>query len=353
MGAVDLLVPGDPDSLTGGYIYDRRIFEGLRALGWQARVHALSDRFPEPAPADLAAADAVLDTLPDGRRVLIDGLALAGLTPLLHQHGRRLRLVALIHHPLGLETGLDAARSRQLEALERAALAAVPRVIVTSPWTRRELGRLGVAAERIDIVEPGIDRPAAAAAYPAPAGEPLRLLTVGTVTPRKAHALLLEALAGIADRAWALRCAGSLRRDPATSAALGDQILRLGLRRRVSLLGELEPAAVAAEYAAAHLFVLPSYLEGYGMAIAEAVAHGLPVVSTAAGAIPDTLPAGTGVLVPPGDAAALGRALAGLMDEPERLRKLAAAAAAAGPRLPSWAEASARFAAVLDAMALG
>jgi glycosyltransferase involved in cell wall biosynthesis len=248
---------------------------------------------------------------------------------------------------LALETGLDAADAARLERLERAALACVPHVIVTSPWTRRELAKLGVSSDRVDVVEPGSDRPARPAGGRCDDGV-LRLLTVGTVTPRKGHALLVDALAGLADRPWQLRCAGSLERDPVTAAALTAQIARLALTGRISLLGELAPAAVDAEYAAADLFVLPSYLEGYGMAIAEAVAHGLPVVSTTVGAIPDTLPQAAGVLVPPGDSLALQRTLATLMDDGAKLRALAAAATAARDGLPTWADASARFAGALE-----
>lgn len=341
-------MPGSLDALTGGYIYDRKILAGLAELGWRTRAHALDASFPEPTADALRHAAALLESLPDGRCVVIDGLALAGLGAAIEQERERLAVVALIHHPLAHETGLDRAAARRLERAERSALELVRRVVVTSSWTRDALAGFGVPPDRIHVVEPGTD--------PAPLTarerrDSLRLLCVGTLTPRKGHAVLFEALAGLAERAWTLRCAGSLERDPATASALAAQIERLGLGDRIELLGELEPAEVEREYAGADLFVLPSYLEGYGMAFAEALAHGLPVVATDAGAIPQTVPPDACLLVPPGDPVALERALASLMDSPEQLDSLAAAAAEAGAGLPTWGDSSRRFARALETLA--
>src|SRR5690606_34035865 len=100
----------------------------------------------------------------------------------------------------------------------------------------------------------------------------------------------------------------------------------------------------------ADVFVLPSFFEGYGMALAEALAYGLPIVSTTGGAIPETVPAAEGVLVPPGDDRALARALARLIDDPRERARLAAGAAAARAALPTWQDACAKFAAALDGL---
>jgi glycosyltransferase involved in cell wall biosynthesis len=350
--SIDLVVPGDPNTATGGYIYDREILDGLAALGWRTAVHSLDDSFPRPTPAALRAARGVLAAIPDGSVVVIDGLALAGLERVLDTETKRLAVVGLVHHPLALETGVDEATARLLETAERAALALVKRVIVTSQWTARALGTYRVAVERIRVVEPGVDRrtPVKRRADRR-ADDSLNLLCVATLTPRKGHAVLFEALADLRDRRWHLTCAGSLARDAATAAALERQLDRLALRARVSLLGDLDAAALEREYARADLFVLASYLEGYGMALAEALARGVPVVSTTAGAIPETVPAAAGVLVPPGDSRALARARASLMDDRSALERLARAARAARATLPTWGGAAEKFAAALDGVA--
>jgi len=351
--SIDLVVPGDPNTATGGYIYDREILAGLADLGWRTAVHALDESFPRPTPAALRAARAVLAGIPSGRVVVIDGLALAGLERVLETEAKRLRVVGLVHHPLALETGVDEASARLLEGAERAALALVGRVIVTSQWTARALGAYRVPIESIRVVEPGVDRRRKAAK---PHGNRLEtdsfnLLCVATLTPRKGHAVLFEALAGLRDRHWHLTCAGSGSRDPVTAAALEHQLDRLALRNRVSLLGDLDASALEREYARADLFVLASYLEGYGMALAEAVARGVPVVSTTAGAIPETVPAAASVLVPPGDSRALARALATVMDDPAERERLVRGARAARATLPTWRGAAQKFAAALDGLA--
>lgn len=346
MPAVDLLVPGALDTLTGGYLYDRRIFRELSSLGWQTQAHALDPSFPEPQAPALDRARSTIAAIPDGRLLVIDGLALAGLTPLLEEIADRLRPVALIHHPLADETGIEPDRARRLEAAEKDALALMPQVIVTSAWTRQRLQRYAVDPHRIAVVEPGIDRDEVPARAPSAT---LRMLCVATLTPRKGHALLIEALARLEHHDWTLRCAGSLDLDKACAARIARQIDGAGLASRIELLGRLEPEQVRREYAGADLFVLPSYLEGYGMALAEAIAHGLPVISTTAGAIPDTVPPKAGRLVPPGDVAALSAALDELMRDRAALERLEGAARSVAGSWRSWTDAAARFAAVLAA----
>jgi glycosyltransferase involved in cell wall biosynthesis len=171
------------------------------------------------------------------------------------------------------------------------------------------------------------------------------------VTPRKGHLPLVEALAGIGDLAWRLRCIGSLERDPATADALRAAIARSGLAARVELCGEWRPERLTEAYEAADGFVLASAHEGYGMAFAEALAHGLPVVGVAAGAVTDTVPAGAGLLVPPGDAPALGAALRRVMSDAALYGELARGARRAGEALPDWPHTIAAWEAACDRLA--
>lgn len=344
MKSVHFLIPGDPDTRTGGYLYDRRIMAGLVALGWRVELHRLSAAFPMPDPAALDQADAVLAALPDQALAVIDGLALGAMPTVAARHRSRLRLVTLVHHPLALETGLTEAERRQLYASEREALRQVRGVIVTSPSTARVLADYDISPEQCAVVVPGTD-PAPLAAGSGSAE--LVLLCVASLTPRKGHALLLRALAQLKDHPWRLRCAGSADLDPVTAAGLSVLAETLGLSERLEFLGELDESALADEYQRADLFVLASYHEGYGMALAEALAHGLPMISTTAGAIPDTVPTDAGLLVPPGDDAALAEALARVMTDAELRQRLALGARAARGTLPDWPTTCAAFAAAL------
>jgi glycosyltransferase involved in cell wall biosynthesis len=344
---VTFVVPGDLASLTGGYGYDRKMIVGLGARDWAVDVVELVDGFPCPHATVIEQAAAQIASIPDGSTVVADGLAFGALPDLVAMHAARLRWVALVHHPLALESGLHASQRQQLFEGERRALAQARRVIVTSAATARALADYAVAAPRLRVVEPGTAA-APLARGSAAADGALSLLCVATLVPRKGHVLLIEALAGLQDLDWTLHCVGSTTRDAAAASHVRAAIAGHGLGARVHLHGEVDDAALQDFYDRADVFVLPSLHEGYGMALAEALARGLPVVSSTAGAIADTVPADAGLLVPPGDGLALRLALARVLEEPALRARLAEGARAARQQLPTWAQAVERFASVLQ-----
>ncbi len=344
------LVPGDAHARTGGTLYDQRIADALRVAGWSVDWCSPGDGFPLADAGDLAQAERTVAALPDGTLVVADGLAFGALPELAERHAGRLRWVALVHHPLALETGLAPAQRAALRNSEQRALACARQVVVTSRATAQALLDYAVPRGRIAVVEPGCDRAPMARGGGAGAGA-LSLLCVASVTARKGHDTLLQALAGLRDRRWQLHCAGSLQRDTATAGAVRGAAARLGLDDRVVWHGEVDTAQLAALYDSADAFVLASHHEGYGMAFAEALAHGLPVVGCAVGAVVDTVPAQAGSLVPAGDADALRAALQGLMDDATLRESLAAGARDAARALPTWEDAGARFGRVLQEVA--
>ena len=342
-------VPGDLATPTGGYAYDRRMIAELQRLGWRVDVIDLGNGFPHPDASVKAAARARLTGAPKGCPVVVDGLAFGVLPELAHALRERTPLVALVHHPLALESGLSPAEAGALSDSERAALAAARGVVVTSPSTAKLLlDDYAVPADRITVAPPGTDRAAPAAGS---SDGIVRLLAVGAVVPRKGFDVLIAALARLAALPWRLAIAGDHTRDPAAAARLDADIARHGLAGRVEMLGALPADRIAALYAGSDLFVLASRHEGYGMAFAEAMAHGLPVIGTTAGAIPDTVPPAAGVLVAPDDIAALADALRMLIENPERRRRLASAAHAAAQALPTWSDSARRFAGAIETLA--
>lgn len=340
-----LVVPGPLDQRTGGYLYDRRIVEGLRARGREVRVHEVPGRFPDPDDEARTGLAQALDACPDGAVVVVDGLAGGALPDVLSPASDRLRLVALVHHPLADESGLDPDTAARFRTLEARTLQAVDGVVVTSPHTARRLEELGVEPGRVRVVEPGTE-PAAPAVGPGP-GAPPRLLTVGTVSPRKGHDVLVDALGRIREMDWVCVCAGSLSRAPDFAGEVRRRVGEAGLESRILFVGELDAEELEAAYASATLFVLASRFEGYGMALTEALARGLPVVATTGGAIPGTVPSGAGVLVPPGDADALAGALTRLLEDGSALGVLARGAREAAAAFPDWASRAPAFEAAL------
>jgi glycosyltransferase involved in cell wall biosynthesis len=340
-------VPGDLATPTGGYGYDRRIIQELRELGWQVDVADIGEDFPFPSTAQRASALAILSALPAGYPIVLDGLAFGAL-PEAGALRCRTPLIALVHQPLALDPGLDATQADAFRETERAALAAAARVVVTSEETARIVtADYDVPCARISVVRPGNDP-----VPPAPGSNDgvVRLLSVGSVVPVKGYDLLIAAVATLADLPWRLTIAGDRTRNPAAAAQLDADIEAHGLGDRIAVLGAVPPARVNELFLASDIFVLASRFEGYGMALAEAIAHGIPVVSTRTGAIPQTVPAGTGLLVPPDDAAALAQALRRLIGDSAQRRRLAANARAAAARLPTWQDSARLFVGAVEAV---
>jgi glycosyltransferase involved in cell wall biosynthesis len=338
--ALGFAVPGSLDQPTGGYAYDRRLIDALRALACEVDVIDLGGGFPYPCAATRRGALALLRAMPAGRPLVIDGLALGVLPEAAAALAPTHPLIALVHHPLALETGISPATATAFAASERAALACVRHVVTTSPSTRRVLiADYGVTPEQATVALPGID---AVAVSPRPRRKAVTLLAVGSVVPRKGYDVLIDALATLTDLDWRLVVAGDRARDRQTADAVAAQIAASGLGARVSMPGAVGDDELAELHAEADMFVLASRHEGYGMAFAEAINHGLPVVGTRAGAIPETVPTGAGILVDPDDRAALAAALRTMIADADARETYAAAARVAAKQLPRW-DATARI----------
>jgi glycosyltransferase involved in cell wall biosynthesis len=336
MTELAFVVPGRLDQLTGGYLYDRHVIDGLRSRGHAVEVIELAANDRGTALAELA----------DGTTTVIDGLALPDLEEAIIAHWRRLRLVALVHHPLANETGLSRAAAERLIRLEATALQRFRGVVCPSARTAAAVEAYGIPPDGIFVIPPGTAKP----------DRPLRsrrgpirsLLCVASVIPRKGHPVLVAALGRVRDLEWHMLCIGSLDRDPRTARLIRQMISAARLGRRITLAAEQPPRMLMQAYRAADCFVLPSLHEGYGMAFAEAMAHGLPIIAAAAGAIPETVPREAGLLVRPGDAAALARALRRVIAEPALAARLAAGSRAAGGRLPDWRRAAEQWGELLE-----
>lgn len=340
-----LAVPGDITTVTGGYIYDRRLLEELRAAGRQMQLIRLADSFPFPTPAEMAASLAPLQALPDDCPVIIDGLAFGALDTA-GVAAIKAPIVALVHHPLALESGLPQAQQDHLFQTERDNLRHAARVLVPSPHTAAVLiHRYGVPETRIHIARPGIAKPPRKSASPQ---TPPLILSVGILHPRKGHDVLIDALAQIADLDWSACIVGNPW-EAGHAEALTQQIKRLGLAARVRLAGAVSADALSDLYGQASLFALATRYEGYGIVFNEAMLHGLPIVSCRTGAVPDTVPPEAGLLVPRDDPAAFAGALRAVLTDGTRRAAMAQAAARFGAALPDWPETARIAGLALDA----
>nr|WP_272907214.1 glycosyltransferase family 4 protein [Pseudohongiella sp. O18] len=323
--------PGDLGTPTGGYHYDRRLISELRTLGKQVIPIALSDRFPTPDKDALVDAEQKLSAIPDGAQVMIDGLAMGVMDQIVSRHARRLSLIALCHHPLSLEAGLSAAQQDALHHSEKRSLHCARATVVTSPHTAEILrNQFDLDTNSILVACPGTDR----SEFAPCTGNPPRLLTVASLTRRKAHDVLIESLGALKDLPWQARFVGGDHFDREWAQQLKAQVNQEQLARRIDFVGSVEN--LQPEYQQADLFVLPSRFEGYGMVFAEALAAGLPVIAARAGAVPDVVPASAGILVPADDAEALAAALREVLTDSSRRQALQRGARQAALALPGW-----------------
>ena len=351
---VDVVVPDgidDPARPSGGNAYDRRICRELTAMGWLVREHAVAGSWPWPDTASSQALARVIAGIPDGGTVLVDGLLASTASAVLVPAARRLSLVVLIHMPLG--DGPPGHVVAGASAEEGAVLAAAQAVVTTSAWTReRLLDRYPLRPDRVHVAEPGAD-PAAVASGTADGGE---LLCVAAVTAHKGHDVLLGALATIADRPWRCICVGTLGREPGFVARLRRQADADGIGDRFCLAGPYSAPQLDRAYAAADALVLASRGESYGMVVTEALAHGLPVIASSVGGLPEALGHTSdgrppGLLVPPDDVPALAVALRDWLSDASLRQHLGAAARERRRTLPGWSATTARIASVLAAPA--
>ena len=339
---VAFAIPGDLMLQTGGYAYDRRVLDLLQGDSIDITHMPLPRAFPKPSGMDLCTTAQVIAALPKTTVVLVDGLAY-GAFSVGTLAAIPNRIVALVHHPLAFETGISAERAAALLLSETTALARANHVVVTSPMTAALLQtNLAVPAEKITVAIPGTD-PATRATG---TGQPLQLLAVGSVVPRKGYTVLIDALRALERRDWHLTIAGAAR-DSQELALVEGAIAASDLGDHITLVGAIDDADLGRLYSAADLFVMPSLFEGYGMVLAEAMARGLPIDCTTGGAAAETVPDEAAIKVPPGDAAAFSAALAKVMSDTSLRQNLSDASWAAGQTLPRWTDTARIIAGVL------
>jgi glycosyltransferase involved in cell wall biosynthesis len=334
----------DPVRPSGGNTYDRHLCRELGSHGWSAHERAVAGFWGRPGGASFAALEGTLRQIPDDAVVLLDGLIASTAPEVLVPQASRLRLIVLVHMPLGHRPPDDAARRR-----ERAVLTTAAATVTTSAWTRRRLMELyDLPAHRVRVAEPGVK--AAEPARGTGAGE--ALLCVGAVTFEKGHDILLEALESISALSWHCTCVGSLDRDPAFVECLRRRSSERGMGERVSFPGPRTGADLNRSYVSADVLVVPSRAETYGLVITEALARGLPVIATDVGGVAEALgevAAGgrPGLLISAEDPVALGVGLSVWLGDPDMRARLRRAAGERRESLPRWSTTASVVARVL------
>lgn len=314
------------ETVSGASFYHRRLLSAWDDLGGTSEVVALD----APAPASLA------DRFDDGMLVVVEGAAFElarEAIPALQARGA----LALVHHPTALEPGTPEDRRHALKAFERSVLPGFSRVIAASgPIADRLSTEFGVIGDNIHVLVPGTDHQLRRSVDPVPSeGSPCTILSLGTLTYRKGHDVLLSALATLGDLNWHLILAGEAR-DLRYAEEIDGQIERLGVGARVERLGALVGGSLEAVWNRADMFALATRFEGFGMAIAEAMARGLPVAITNGGAAGSLVATGAGIVAPVDDVAQYAKALRRLVFSPALRAQMGGIAWEHARSLPTW-----------------
>ena len=341
---IAFFAPAPLDLLTGGNVYNRRMIAEWRSAGHEATATGIGGRHPladDRAHAEAGAAWAAMaaDAVP-----VLDNLVLASFAPLADQFAAR-RAVLLNHHPTGLEPGLDAADAAALIEIEKQLIPRFHRIVVTSETTAKTLVQdFGATDAQLAIIIPGADD---APRSQGSGDGTVHVLSIGSLIPRKGHDVLLRAMARLFDLDWRLTIAGTSRIDPACADALRALAGELGIAEKVTFLGETTGAPLAELWNSADIFALATRYEGFGMVIAEALKHGLPVVVGNGGAAGALLTPETGAVCPVDDVDQTSKSLRRLIFDTDLRRDMSDAAWLAGKKLPGWKSQADAFVALL------
>lgn len=341
-----LVIYGSLETLSGGYLYDRKLVEYLLGRGdtveiislpWRSYRRHLVDNFDRLLIEKLAGADYDL--------LLQDELN----HPSLFWLNRRLRrrasypLVAIVHH-LRCREGWPAWQKRFYRMLERRYLASVDGFIFNSAATRDSVRAL-LNTEPPGVIAPpggdhlGIEVDPNEIRRRAGEGGALKLLFLGNLIPRKGVHNLLTALARLPEADWRLTIAGSPEVDPAYAAALRRQIGQMAAPERITLRGRVSDEQAAALLRSHDVLAMPSYHEGFGIVYLEAMASGLPVIASADGGAREMVQDGVnGFLIKPGDTVAIAGYIARLAVDRELLVRMSLAARERYRAHPTWEE---------------
>ncbi len=350
-----LVIYGSLGTMTGGFLYDRKLVEHLRQRGDTVQVFSL--------PWRGYARDLVNQPTPDW----IDNLTAAGLDMLLQDElahpslvrlNRRIRrrtgmpIISIVHHLRSSEPWPRVPRSLY-RRVERRYLRSVDGWICNSQATLAAVRGLAgvdrpsvVAPPAGDRLGPGLTAEAIAAR--SHRGGPLRIAFVGSLTPRKGLHTLFAALSQVPPESWTLTVIGSDRWDPAYARRIRRQIAGARWAERVELLGDIGDSALAVRLAVSDLLAVPSAYEGFGIAYLEGMGFGLPALASSAGGARELVRSGeTGVLIDPGDVSGLARAISTLAADRERLARMGLAARRYFETQPGWAASASQVRAFL------
>jgi glycosyltransferase involved in cell wall biosynthesis len=313
------LCPGDINSLTGSHIFTKRFAEGLKKNGHQITIHQLSNDFPFPSDKSLQTVQTILSLIPESDTIIFDNLISSSISALLKECAHRNHLICLFHLPLSIYPGFSVYQREMLAFSESESLGFIHHILAVGPFVEKFLLQQGIDKKKIILTFPGVeDCPQKKIYQP----KPYRLLSVANLIRSKGHVTLVKALSALNNINWILDCYGDLDLDRQYLADLQALIRRNNLQNKIFIHGTISGKALSDAYLSADLFIHPSEFETYGIALTEALAHGIPVIASTGGGTLSTVPASMGKFFKPDDVYGLETILEVVFENTEIYKKL-------------------------------
>ncbi len=282
-----LIAPPSDNPYTGGYIYNKHMSD-YRIIRY---------RYVSPSPAEARKfLKSVDEATGDAEKlILLDSLYI--FHPAMVRALNGFRCAALLHYLPSEAPGLASSKRFELRALENRFLRNMIGYIATSRYTRNRLVRRGIDPEMISVAAPGIDKDTVVAPgvdRSGPPELPHKLITVAALTPTKGQRFLLDILGRFKRYTWRWYLVGSLSADIEHTTRFMSNVRSAGLEERIVTPGSVSPDRVRAFLRESDLFVFPSFFEAYGIAPAESIAAGVPVIAHRCGGIHESIRHGFG-----------------------------------------------------------
>jgi glycosyltransferase involved in cell wall biosynthesis len=348
---VGLLIYDSINTLSGGYLYDRQLVGHLESQGdqvviisipWRNYLRHLADNFSRSLYRRLV--ELPVDIL------LQDELNHASMFKLNGQLKKETdyQIISIVHHLRcsELHPGWE---KRLYRSIEKRYLQGVDGYVFNSHNTRQVVEDLIGGEKAFVVAFPAGDRLKPVLTLSqintrAKQEEPLRLLFLGNVIPRKGLSILLEALTPITHHRWHLSIVGSLEMDMRYADGIVRKVKANGLDDRVKFFGPLDENELKKVMVSSQLMVIPSSYEGFGIAYLEGMGFGLPAIASAAGGAAEIITHGVdGFLIPPGNSTLLREALYQVIEDRELLAQMSRAALERFQCHPTWEDTTSRI----------
>jgi glycosyltransferase involved in cell wall biosynthesis len=346
---VGLIIYGELETRTGGFLYDRMLVKHLQEMGdhvellslpWRGYLGKLSQNYSSTLIQRIA--DLNLDVL------LEDELNHPSLF-LLNQRIRKVYdgpILAIVHHLLSSEFGQGKKFLPLLGAIEKRYLQSVDGFVFNSHSTKKTVEAV------IGNQKPGLVASPSASHIQVPPNRsprewkkpPMRLLYVGSLIPRKGLHTLIKAVHQLRQKDWELTVIGNMQSDQKYAQQIRAMIQRFDLTQNITLRGSLNDQALIKAYKEHDLFVMPSYYEGFGIAYLEAMGFGLPVIATTGGGSGEIVRHDqNGLLLEPDHPGILAHAIQMLIENPQHMKRMSLGAIQTFNHHPSWLQSAAKI----------